>query len=68
MDTLRGNFGLPDDSNDERDWDSGEDEIDRELPPASIGTDERRMQVRAYNHWAGLLGDRSFPSIEESFG
>ncbi|MCB2085900.1 MAG: hypothetical protein H6919_01805 [Sphingomonadaceae bacterium] len=65
MDTLRGNFGLPDDSNDERDWDSGEDEIDRELPPASIGTDERRMQVRAYNHWAGLLGDRSFPSIED---
>lgn len=23
------------------------------------------MQVRAYNHWAGLLGDRMFPNIED---
>ncbi len=35
-----------------------------EAPPA-IGQDERRMQVRAYNHWAGLLNNRSFPSIED---
>jgi hypothetical protein len=26
-----------------------------------IGQDERRMQVRAYNYWAGLLGKRRFP-------
>ncbi len=65
MDTLRGNFGLTGESDDERDWDSGEDEIGRELPPAAIGTDERRMQVRAYNHWASLLADRAFPSIED---
>lgn len=23
------------------------------------------MQVRAYNHWTGLLGDRMFPSIDD---
>ena len=23
------------------------------------------MQVRAYNHWASLLGDKTFPSIED---
>ena len=35
-----------------------------EAPPA-IGQDERRIHVRAYNFWAGLLGDRLFPSIED---
>ena len=30
-----------------------------------IGLDERRMQVRAYNHWASLLRGRDFPSIED---
>lgn len=34
-----------------------------EAPPI-IGTDERRMHVRAYNFWARLLEGRSFPSIE----
>ncbi len=33
-----------------------------EAPPA-IGQDERRMHVRAYNHWAKLLDGRSFPAI-----
>ncbi|WP_353230686.1 hypothetical protein [Novosphingobium sp.] len=32
-----------------------------EAPPPVIGQDERRMQVRAYNYWAGLLGQRRFP-------
>src|SRR4051794_35313125 len=32
---------------------------------AAIGTDERRMHVRAYNYWASLLEGRDFPSIEE---
>lgn len=68
MDTLRGPFdtGIPADEND---WDAGadapEEEAVRELPPEAIGQDERRMQVRAYNHWASLLGDATFPSIED---
>ncbi len=43
----------------------GDDEIGQEPPPASVGQDERRMQVRAYNHWASLLEHRAFPRIEE---
>jgi hypothetical protein len=31
----------------------------------AIGTDERRMHVRAYNHWVSLLEGRDFPSIED---
>lgn len=33
--------------------------------PPVVGVDERRMQVRAYNYWASLLGDRSYPSVED---
>ena len=65
MDTLRGNFGSTDDLDVEVDFDGADDETGRELPPTAIGTDERRMQVRAYNHWASLLDDRNFPSIED---
>ena len=32
---------------------------------AVIGTDERRMHVRAYNYWVSLLEGRDFPSIED---
>jgi hypothetical protein len=32
---------------------------------ATIGTDERRMHVRAYNYWVSLLDGRDFPSIED---
>lgn len=35
-----------------------------EAPPV-VGVDERRMQVRAYNLWASLLGDRAYPSVED---
>jgi hypothetical protein len=64
MDSLRGQFGLA--AYDEAlDFASGEDEADRELPPSPVGQDERRMQVRAYNHWASLLADRNLPSIED---
>ncbi len=74
MDTLRGNFGTTDfdgseyvDGQDDwqRDWDMSEEDAVSEPPPLAIGTDERRMQVRAYNHWASLLNDRNFPSIED---
>lgn len=40
------------------------DESGIEAPPA-IGTDERRMHVRAYNFWAQMLNDRSYPAIED---
>jgi len=36
-----------------------------DVPPHAIGQDERRMQVRAYNHWASLLEEKTFPSIED---
>lgn len=55
MDTQRSSFGA-----------DGSDSTDApgiEAPPI-VGQDERRMHVRAYNHWAKLLGGRSFPSIE----
>lgn len=63
MDTMRGSFGSLAGSDgygaDE------EDETSGQAPPAAIGQDERRMQVRAYNHWASLLEDRHFPGIED---
>jgi len=65
MDTLRGQFGSV--GYDETpDYGVGaDDDTGREPPPSPIGQDERRMQVRAYNHWASLLADRNFPSIED---
>jgi hypothetical protein len=32
---------------------------------AQIGTDERRMHVRAYNYWVSLLNGRAYPSIDD---
>ena len=60
MDRLNGDFssyGEPDG------YDPAEDEIGHEAPPPSVGQDERRLQVRAYNHWASLLGNRAFPLV-----
>ncbi|MEO0057279.1 MAG: hypothetical protein RIT17_729 [Pseudomonadota bacterium] len=75
MDTLRGPFeaGEPADAAalaSDYGWEPSEDSrpdtaTPRELPPQAIGQDERRMQVRAYNHWAGQLGDRMFPLIDD---
>ncbi|MDI1295083.1 MAG: hypothetical protein PSY12_04245 [bacterium] len=59
MDTLRGH----DVANDQDDFDYADDAA-IEVPPTVI-SDERRMQVRAYNYWASLLGDRTLPSIED---
>ena len=36
-----------------------------EEPVIEIGSDERRMHVRAYNYWVSLLGGRDYPSIED---
>lgn len=67
MDTLRGAFDS--DPTADRGWDAIEEEsaepAPRQLPPEAIGQDERRMQVRAYNHWASMLGERMFPNIED---
>ena len=79
MDTLRGSFGAYDahdvtahdayshdaDLRTEPDFarDDSDDGHDN-LPPA-IGTDERRMQVRAYNFWASLIDDRNFPATRD---
>ncbi|RYG89860.1 MAG: hypothetical protein EON59_01045 [Alphaproteobacteria bacterium] len=43
--------------------DAGPDEAVSDRP-LDIGTDERRMHVRAYNHWVSLLQGRPYPSIE----
>lgn len=32
---------------------------------SEIGSDERRMHVRAYNYWVSLLDGRDYPSIED---
>jgi hypothetical protein len=75
MDTLRGPFdsGEPADPAGlaaDHGWEATEDTRPEaasapDLPPEAIGQDERRMQVRAYNHWAGQLGDRMFPLIDD---
>jgi hypothetical protein len=60
MDTLRslGNGPDPD-----RNYPT-EDEPRPDVPPA-IGSDERRMHVRAYNYWVSLLEGRPYPSITD---
>ena len=63
MDSLRGYFPDADVTNDR--YDPIEDNAVHDGPPLPIGNDERRMQVRAYNHWAQLLYNRRFPSIED---
>lgn len=42
-----------------------EQPVERAAEPLDIGSDERRMHVRAYNHWVSLLGGRAYPSIED---
>ncbi|WP_022683001.1 hypothetical protein [Sphingobium bisphenolivorans] len=59
MDSLRGH----EIAHQEDDFEAAGD-VALDTPPA-IGSDERRMQVRAYNYWASLLGERNLPSIED---
>jgi hypothetical protein len=42
---------------------SNDDETGPEPLPMAIGRAERRLQVRAYSLWAGMLGDRQFPPV-----
>ncbi|NVD44531.1 PAS domain-containing protein [Qipengyuania atrilutea] len=77
MDTLRGRFDTSDITGDlsgdlsERltddlhDYEASDEQDELDAPPSPVGQDERRMQVRAYNHWASLLGDQNFPAIED---
>ena len=75
MDTLRGSFGSYDAHDavaydvdtyvEPETFDHDSEEDGHDSPPPAIGTDERRMQVRAYNFWASLIEDRNFPDIEE---
>lgn len=64
MDRLGGTYGSYD-SSDDNEQDFVDDDSGSENPPSPVGQDERRMQVRAYNHWASLLSDKNFPSIED---
>jgi len=63
MDTGRGfgedRYDITGESHDDDD-DSGVGETTLE-----IGSDERRMHVRAYNHWVSLLRGRAYPAIED---
>jgi len=62
MDNLRGQFAEHGGAGEAH---VADDDTGREVPPLAIGQDERRMQVRAYNFWASLLGQRTFPSIAD---
>ncbi len=61
MDTLR---GFEEDRIDQDDYDR-EDLLVDDDQAVDIGSDERRMHVRAYNHWVSLLRNRAFPAIED---
>ena len=67
MENLRNNDGSSDiNVGAEPNYAAYDDEDNQAVePPPAIGQDERRMHVRAYNFWAGLLGDRQFPSVED---
>ncbi len=61
MDTARGLDDRPDTDHD----DTGVTDSAHDAHRLSIGSDERRMHVRAYNHWVSLLRGRAYPSIED---
>ncbi|MBW4331108.1 hypothetical protein KY084_09510 [Stakelama sp. CBK3Z-3] len=56
MDTARGIDGRKDYGNDATDGALSD-------TPLNVGSDERRMHVRAYNHWVSLLHGRPYPMI-----
>lgn len=61
MDTLR---GFEDDRIDADQHDEADLRVD-DNPGFDIGSDERRMHVRAYNYWVSLLDGRPYPSIAD---
>lgn len=46
-------------------WDFSDIDDSGMDPPPMIGTDERRMHVRAYEHWVSLLNGRAYPDIAD---
>lgn len=64
MDSLRDQLSARDNYAADTSLDLVDDDAGQDLPPV-IGSDERRMQVRAYNFWASQLEDRNFPSISD---
>ena len=58
MDTARGIGHRPDQTNDSTDGAVADVDL-------TVGGDERRMHVRAYNYWVSLLHGRAYPSIED---
>jgi hypothetical protein len=69
MDRFGGSFGAHDDAFGDADpfaHDPADPDDQAPAPPPSpVGQDERRMQVRAYNHWAGMLGEANYPNIAD---
>ena len=72
MDRLGGDFGAHGVGRElDEDWEDAADDAKSNMgaysnpPPSPVGQDERRMQVRAYNHWASLLGEQNLPHIED---
>ncbi|GEM_PF-1117258 len=59
MDRLRGSYDPFDGG---RDGSPEEEDFGVESAPVDVGQSERRMQVRAYNHWASLLQHRNYPA------
>ncbi|PNU01660.1 PAS domain-containing protein [Novosphingobium guangzhouense] len=57
MDSLRGEFS--------GEGDSEKEDVAPAAPVRKPANDERRMQVRAYNFWASLLGEKTFPDIAD---
>jgi len=60
MDTLRGLDDDRIDTDHDEDGNASVNDVGHE-----IGTDERRMHVRAYNHWVSLLRKRAYPAIDD---
>ena len=58
MDTARGIDGRTD-------YDDGTGEGAVNDTALHVGTDERRMHVRAYNHWVSLLNGQPYPLISD---
>jgi len=62
MENLRGEYG---DTAYGSDGYSIDDESTDDVLLPQIGADERRLQVRAYNFWASMLGDRAMPHVDD---
>ncbi len=65
MDRLGGFLGFRDREEELEEDYAVEEDAGVAPPPSPVRQDERRMQVRAYNHWASLLGNLNFPHVSD---